>query len=282
MALSQDDDDNGVNLAAGPSGYYNPAMGLMMVQQPEAVAAHLASRGIEPPTEDYPEGFKVNDAHKSLGQHLAGEVPSTDWHEVGPARAFGNWLRGGGEAAGGVPMPQPRPLSAPPDPDRIDSAFRVTGYNTKLVPPEEDTDLPPGGIGVDVPMPPSRPSNAPASVKVSDLPTAGGEAGETLPARGEVTDGMNGGEVPMPRPRPPEAPQKAKEQKGGGLDDFGKALAGLAAMKTPPPQIIHSPAAPHPSTQLTRSNLPQVLLAQMQRSGSPGSILRLGEALRGR
>jgi len=270
MALSQDDDDDGVNLAAGPSGYFNPALGLMMVQRPEAVAAHFASRGVEPPSEDFPEGFKLHDAHKSLGQQLAAnEGAGTEGGSF-----FGNLLRGGGNAP-----------PAPTDPDRIDSVFRATGYNASLVPPEEVTDLPPGGIGVDVPTPQARPSNAPASLKVSDLPS-GGDTGEVLPAKGEVTDGMNGGSdnPPMPKPRPPEAPPRPKEEKSkdGGLDNFGKALAGLAMMKTPPPQTIHSPPPPHPSTQLTRSNLPQVLLAQLQRSGAPGAVLRLGEALRGR
>lgn len=72
-----------------------------------------------------------------------------------------------------------------------------------------------------------------------------------------------------------------KKKKTDSQDSFGKALAGLSAIKPTPPVLPHPGPLPHQANQIARSTLPTELLKELSQIGKPGAHLRLGQALKG-
>lgn len=272
MALNPDDP-----LAGGPSGYYQPEFGMLAIQQPDAFAAHMARMGAPPPT-DFPEGFKLEDAHNSLGKSLnptqMADASSNPFASMSPnsrvndtfhgALGYGEEFGGrsglpGDELPGGIgPSVGQRLRDAaaaregrPPVPAAPASAAEPPFVPQGPMPPPPAT--PPV---VAQPAPPSRSEEEPEPPDTSPLKDT---------AKGEVKPGG-----------------KARGSSNDPGDSLGKALAGLAAMKPPPPPMIHSPAAPHATNQLSRSNVPQLLMQEIAAAGNPQARLRLGQALLGR
>jgi hypothetical protein len=112
----------------------------------------------------------------------------------------------------------------------------------------------------------------------ADIPAT--VSGATVPA-GSEAEHPGGFNKEDPNAKTESAKEK-KADKGNSWDSFGKALAGISAMKTPVPVFPHPGNIPHPSNQLSRSTVPTELLKEMSAIGHPGQLLRLGAALKGR
>lgn len=127
---------------------YDPAMGLALVQNPEAIIPHLVARGAKPPA-DIPKGIDHIDAGQSLGRAL-GFSNDTPWGRIGNAAQNAPTLtapasiddRFAGlpstatpsqQGAGEVPIPRPRPPTPAPE------AAMATGD----VPPSDTSQQPP-------------------------------------------------------------------------------------------------------------------------------------------
>jgi hypothetical protein len=298
MAL---EDDTGMDMdgsmAGGPSGYYNPAFGLMAIQQPEAFVQHLASKGIPPP-EDFPDDFTHQDAHQALGSAL--KDPSR-MSQGEPTSFSDRFNAANGDAQSGLPgntrayfdpiqgevnaTDQPVPSksqmlenSGKPDgpnmplpklPTRVQAPLVTTPSPKPLGAALKDANTEPWG---------GRPHVDPEPLPPGDSPsTAGGSA---VPAGGtsEKTGDLNQQE-PTPKNQSDKTKKTGKEDSG---DAFGKALAGLSAMKPPTPIFPHPGNLPHPSNQISRSTMPTELLKELSHIGSPGNIVRLGALLKGR
>lgn len=126
-------------------------------------------------------------------------------------------------------------------------------------------------LSPDVPSPRPRPTSAPES------PTA---TGATTP-EGDTSDKPGGLNKEDPSAKTVSSQEK-KGNKENAWDSFGKALAGVSAMKPPTPVFPHPGNIPHPGTQLSRSTVPSELLKELSSIGRPGTLLRLGAALKGR
>jgi len=323
-------------MAGGTSGYYNPEFGLLAIQQPEMFAQHLASRGIQPPS-DFPDDFDHRDAHMLLAQNTKDQSRAPGMGETNqpdpvtgqqpPASALpqqGNFeerfsdafmgppgsLRSYTDTSGrpimpGANMPVPGPSDMAPKPtspgpkaaydapegDSRPSWFPRVGATEndpasrfgRWLRGEGTTD--PGAPSKATEIPPEKPRREEKRVEPtpsSDSPaTAGGSA---TPAGGtqEQPGDLNKQD---PSAKAAASTEEKKEARKGNSDDaFGKALAGVAAMKPAPPVFPHPATPPHPSNQISRSTLPTELVKELSQIGRPGAanILRLGAALKGR
>lgn len=371
MAL---DDD----LAGGFSNYYNPAFGLMAIQQPEMFVQHLASRGVPPPA-DFPADFSHQDAHMLMASADRPQgmtrAQGKGWDALNPQqreeldqywrdrgvdpRSFSN--RRGPQPLPGqtprqmVPAPEPaqppaapsgttrynfQPLNQPgqsvtlPNRDQpspqpspsgpipfadttsdgsggilSDKWFRnlfptipknsgdistdaVPNPDAPYAPPVKPqpppTPIPPGTTPAlerptsdmtsvpSTPLPRARPPDEPTPS--SDSPSTAG--GASVPA-GDTSDKPGNLNVEDPNAKAAATSEDKKKTKGDSQDSFGKALAGLSAMKPPAPVLPHPGPLPHPSNQISRSTLPTELLKEMSQIGHPSRSLTLGRALRG-
>lgn len=358
MAL---DDD----IAGGFSNYYNPAFGLMAIQQPEMFVQHLAAKGVPPPA-DFPEDFSHQDAHMLMARNDTANA----WKNMSPSQRReaeavnnGTW-RPRPDMVEGQQAPQPPAASpsapppqgaAPPEgttrynfqplnsegqsvtlPNRVRpttpglgsqllpsslSSYLdpITGQEINApdaatpedaarqarppvnAPPTAPEEPPPGRQGISPisggPPPikdstpwstvPSTPLPRPRPLNDGSSPLAPGDTASTAggaPAPEGTTEEQQGGlsqtdpSAKNPSPNSP-APKKAKDD---SIDSFGKALAGLSAMKTPQAVFPHPGNLPHPSNQISRSTLPTELLKELSSIGHPQQSLRLGQAIRGR
>lgn len=105
-------------------------------------------------------------------------------------------------------------------------------------------------------------------------------SGATTPA-GDTSEHPGGLDKEDPNAKTTSEKEK-KGDKAGAWDGFGKALAGISAMKPPQIQFPHPGNIPHPSNQISRSTLPTELMKELSSIGHPGQLLRLGAALKGR
>lgn len=255
------DDINAV-LNGGPS-YYDPAMGMMLVQNPEAAAALLASRGAPVPPDAKP-GITYQDAHQGLGAALSGQVrnPTTmgeGWERMkgmiaSPFQKYYGAMEQslGPQAQKGDRLPGPMSPSQEPSP-----MVRIASGS--------------GGAGILTPEP-SAPTPSPESVNSGGA--VPGPATAEKPGDFSRPDPTPAGMQMTQGPDTPVHPDKT-------VDGLSKALAGLHAMK--PDVLRPSTPAPYRATNpIARSNLPQALMAEILGAAKPTSQFRLGEALKGR
>ena len=315
MAISDDDP-----MAGGPSGYYNPEFGIMAIQQPEMFVQHLARNGVNPPA-DFDPDFDHLDAHKALGASLKDQsrVPQSDGQTSGlpqqgsfderfsdafrgaPGMSFEDPYKGSLMAPRppvkspndipplvtlpkdwGVQPPPPPPAAPPPAPTTADVPLprERPRFGKHLTPVDEeraaaDSGVPWGG----------RPHVEPKATAASDAPSTAGGAAVPAGSSQERPGNLN---VEDPTAKAPAAASTAekkenkKSDKSDSWDSFGKALAGIQAMKPPPPVFPHPGNLPHPSNQISRSQYPTELLKELSQIGKPAQQLRLGALLKGR
>lgn len=183
--------------------------------------------------------------------------------------SFGNWIKNLFPSYG---KPPPDTGTAPtPNPD---APFAVPV--APPLPSLSTTDMKPVPS---TPLPTPRPPNAPEPTPPSDAPnTAGGApisegSSPTQPGRLNTED-------PNAKAAADAADRK-KAKSGDSQDSFGKALAGLSAMKPPTPVLPHPGPLPHQANQISRSTLPTELLKEVSQMGRHSHNLTLGKALRG-
>lgn len=363
MALEDGDYDSA--MAGGPTGYYNPAFGLLAIQNPEQFVQHLAARGIQPPA-DFPDNFNHQDAHKALGSSLKDQSryenpnsPLANFNERFGA-AFQTQPPGdiSGQSPGPVPLPEDAPFSGTGAvPPRVPLPHTRPAGAPKLAPPDDhfagpepgsfedrfapthwgrqDQGLPPSVMAYSDPnkvipdaderpwegkpgsTPPPAPSKPPVTFKSMPLetkplgaalkdPGAGGDSSapwggkpfkdaDALPDKPTPTADVPstaGGSAPPAHgketltggldTKDPNPTKKETSKKDDSIDSFGKALAGLSAMKPPTPIFPHPGNIPHPSNQISRSTVPTELLKELSSIGHPGNQIRLGALLKGR
>jgi hypothetical protein len=314
MAL---DDD----FAGGSTGYYNPQFGLMAIQQPEMFVQHLARNGIKPP-EDFPDDFTHEDAHQKLGAALKdqnrapgmGEAPGLPQQGSFDER-FSDALKGApgtqtrsfldAETGQNSEMPStlqrfpptqgldmpPKPIEAPKaespgpkgtydEPSRhpIIRFFRGQGSLPGSRAAEEEQRAFGGarrsGGTSEKPLPTVATTPTPAP----EAPAAAGGTAEPAGGQEEKPGDLS---TPDPSKKTAVASEK-KMPREDSIDSFGKALAGLTALKPPTPVFPHPGAIPHPGSQISRSTVPTEILKELSAIGHPGSLVRLGAALKGR
>lgn len=294
MALDED-------MAGGFSDYYNPSFGLMMAQQHQhpMFAQHMAQQGAPIPP-DFPEDFDHKDAHKILsqgakdqsrapGMGAASGLPQQGSFEERFTDAFNRNPPGlpyedpykGSLTAPRPPVKSPNDIPSlvtPPAWDSPPKSFTGKPMSTNQ-PPEPPKPLPPEtteipslgpGLGKFLKKPDEKPTPA------ADIPATTGGSTVPAPDTSEKTGGLNKEE---PSAKTEGAKEKKKDE---AWDGFGKALAGISAMKPPAVQFPHPGSIPHPGTQLSRSTGPTELLKELSQMGHPGQLVRLGAALKGR
>jgi hypothetical protein len=251
---------------------YDPAMALMLIQNPELVAAHLAARGHEPP-EDIPQGVTHQDAGQSLGRALQFAGGGFD------QSTKGDYLPPGFQspALGFVgtfdkPAELP-PIIQPPDVPQQNPAS----------PPTPATESPQATGPVPPPSNQETPTESPKRAHITVHP---------LTPTDDTTDPQLAN-LPLPTPDP----RRVQDDTGGaggdtsgatkgpnykGLDNFATALAGLHPLPYQNPLHIYTPQAPHPSNVISRSQVPTALMQELAAAGHPTATYRLGEALRGK
>lgn len=292
-----DDDDSTMDLdssmAGGPTGYYNPAFGVMAIQNPEMFVQHLASKGIQPPA-DFDEDFTHQDAHAILASNTASPGASLKDQSQLPTSfsdRFGAAFPGGGtpdSAMAFAPQgkdpaipeadiepwkaPPPPSAAAPPpppnpEPTRDVPAPKARPVGSALKGPENDE--PWGG----------RPHVDPEPLPPTDAPSTAGGAAVPAGTSQEQPGNLNQKE---PSAKNPSVDQTKKSSREGSQDAFGKALAGISAMKAPPVIFPHPGNIPHPSNQISRGTLPTELLKELSNIARPENKIRLGMVLKGR
>jgi hypothetical protein len=308
-----------------PSASYNPEYGLMAVQNPRAFVQQLAKLGHEPPG-DFPEDFKLEDAHKTLGTHLAMNMTPQEMSDSDFSGRFsGLPFAATPEQGPDAPREPLRPTPAPswdtaPRPMTLPNVTPppITLPNVTMPPmavPRVTLPLPSGG---DPDIPGAAPEEtdpyggvtkrkvgqgalktdvggfeaqkglrvaAPRAPAVEDTPPPATptsiSTSESVPDTSKKPGGLN---VLDPTPMSP-TPQKLETKKAEASDvpdNFGKALAGLTAIKPAPVQLVHGTPIPHAPNQIARSNLPQALLQQLVQASHPAQKHTFGELLRGR
>jgi hypothetical protein len=240
-------------LVGGPRTY-NPAMGMLLIRNPDAAAALLDSRGAPVPPDASP-----NITHRDAAQGLGAAL---DPANIGTPQTSSMMLPPTGPAtpaikpivepyyppeqpSGGLTLP-PEGLHLPPEPSYYRSSQDVSG------PTPSPESVNSGGA---VPAPAT-------SEKPGDL----SKPDPVAPAGMRMTHG--------PDASAPVHPDKT-------VDGLAKALAGLQGM-TPKPFLPSTPAPYRASGQIARGTLPQALLAEMMGAAKPANQFRLGEALKGR
>ena len=312
MALGDDDSGGYDPMAGGPSGYYNPAFGMMAIQNPEMFVSHLASNGVQPPA-DFDENFDHIDAHKALGASLKDQdrmpqgLPGMPTEQQGSFdERFSDSFRGAPGSmrsfapSGDMPIPaSPSDAAAPPKKSDtpVTDWLGQTSIGRALLGPDKGATPPPPPPAPPK-MPPKeekrnaergepwggRPHVEPEPTAVADTPATSG--GSTVPA-GTAQERPGNLNTEDPAAKAQSSATEKKEAKGksdkdNSWDTFGKALAGLSAIKPPPPVFPHPGNVPHPSNQISRSAYPTELLKEMSQIGRPGTMVHLGALLKGR
>lgn len=300
MALG-DDTDLDSTMAGGGTGYYNPSLGLMAIQQPDMFVQHLARNGIGPPA-DFPDDFDHEDAHRVLAQHIKdqsrapgmGETPQLPASQLpqqgsfderfndafpGPGsqnvRSYSAMEHVAPEDVGGpegpIPTPRPRPAEAPPRPTEP-SVMGSIAQVPKLLP----------GLVAQTAKPKPTSEALHAEPAPTPAPEAASTTGGAAPPAGDTSKPPGGLNEKEPDAKTSSTAEKKTSKPGDTIDSFGKALAGVAAMKPPPVNWPHAGPIPHPGSQIARSTTPTEILKELSAIGHPSGTLRLGAALKGR
>lgn len=318
MAFSDDDP-----MAGGPSGYYNPEFGLMAIQQPEMLVQHLARNGVQPPADfpddwDHKDAHGVLGA--ALKDQS--RVPSGDPQQpVQTLPQQGNFEERFSDAFRGAPgsafankdSPMPIPANPSEEAPGMNQTLSRPSWFPKVGPTEQDpasrfgrwlrgdgatSETPnPGTPAPGTPLPRPRPESAsaepwggrphvePEPTATSDAPSTTGGAPVAAGTSQERPGNLN---IEDPSAKAASSTEEKKEAKAKGDKDeswnsFGKALAGISAMKPPTPVFPHPGNIPHPSNQISRSQYPTELLKELSQIGHPAAgAVRLGALLKGR
>lgn len=260
------------DIFGGMYGPMDPALGLTIAQNPEAIIPQLVQQGVTPPANVSP----------SPGVMLGGAMPG-----------------GGGGWGEDNPLAVPTEGGLPPGP-------RVRGYNLG-----QATGQMPAGRGAGVPgaiQPPAALGatpypfglGSPLNVPPPSLPNLRGATAA------DAEQGYDPG-TPRPEPanvpRPPQRPVDLGERVAGGIRGVGptegspqarpggnpqqqqqdllKTLAGVRAPAAPTPQRVSTPSIPRPPAAAQNTQLAALLTSIMGASPQQVNPLYLGSALGG-
>ena len=303
-------DDNYDQMAGGPSGMFNPAWAgvLLNPDKHDMFMQHMAANGVQPPA-DFDPDFDHHDARELLGAKLQGRAPGMGEASGIPQQGsfeerFSDAMRGPPGSATpyvgtrtfnsetSMPLPEMPEMPQSPGPEAVYDApgdvkrpGRFPGWlftggkpestaNIDYSPNPPQRQRPFGGRDPDADLPKT-------ATPTADSPsTTGGSARPAGTTREEPGDLS----TPDPTAKAASSTEEKKEAKGkdNSWDTFGKALAGISAIKPPTPVFPHPGYIPHPSNQISRSQYPTELLKELSHIGLPANTVRLGALLKGR